>query len=72
MLQSFAMPLAKCPKCNRTFHVEIADPNSWYSRRWPHLGSAEFVPDLCWACRNARRQEWHDELTSDEQERKIC
>ena len=59
------MPLAKCPSCNRTFHVDAVDPQSWYSKRWPHLQAAEFVPDVCWTCRNERSLTWHASLESE-------
>ncbi len=63
------MPLAKCPSCNRTFHVDAVDPQSWYSKRWPHLQHAEFVPDICWNCRNERRLTWHADLDADKEDR---
>jgi hypothetical protein len=66
-----AMPLAKCPSCNRTFHVDGADPNSWYAKRWPQLQLADFLPELCWSCRRERRLQCRNRKENDPQERKV-
>jgi hypothetical protein len=73
--QAFAawglMPLAKCPKCNRAFHIDSVDPDSWYAKRWPQLQSADFVPDLCWVCRREHRLIRRGNLENDCQDRKV-
>ena len=64
------MPLAKCPRCNRTFHLDSVDPESWYTKRWPTLETAEFLPDLCWSCRKERRHGWRSGREGDADDRK--
>jgi hypothetical protein len=63
------MPLAKCPRCDRAFHIDRVDPDSWYATRWPHLLHAEFLPELCWSCRREPRLQQRKDL--DSLERKV-
>ena len=44
------MPYSKCPICGQTSHLNVADPATWYSDRYPDLAFGDLVPGPCFYC----------------------
>ena len=44
------MPYSKCPICGSIFHLNIAEPATWYRERYPDVLFNSIVPGVCFFC----------------------